>query len=100
MFNKKFLVAALALGILAAAPSAFATRSTTLVKGTGDGGAILNGGSLYYDDEHNMFYNPSVINDFKNWATIEKSNFPGATAQGGMVTQFMNFNLGVCDVRE
>ena len=37
----------------------------------------------------NTFYNPSYVNDYKNWGIIEKSNFSGAagsTAEGGMFT--------------
>ncbi len=93
MSNMK-LVAFVALGILAGS-QAFATRAKTLVMGTGDGGSFLNGGSFYFDDENNMFYNPAAINDFKNWATIEKSNGPTATtAEGGFVTSMGGFNFG------
>jgi hypothetical protein len=76
------------------ASNAFASRATNLVMGTGDAGTVLNGGSLYYDDAYNIFYNPAYINDFKNFAIIEKSNAPGLSAQGGFTTSFLNFNLG------
>ncbi len=94
MFNNKILVAVTALGILAGS-NAFASRAHEVVMGTGDGGTILNGGSFFFDDNRNMFYNPAYINDFKNWATIEKSNAPRGTAEAGFVTSFTNFNLGV-----
>jgi len=91
MFNRILLVF-LALGVLGS--NAFASRASNIVMGTGDAGVILNGGSFYYDDNYNMFYNPAYINDFKNYAIIEKSNFPGNTAQGGFVTSAGNVVLG------
>jgi hypothetical protein len=98
--NRRLLAAFLALGVLATSNAAFASRARLLVMGTGDAGAIVapngNGGSLYYDDGYNIFYNPAYVNDFKNWGIIEKSNGPnGTTAQGGMVTSIANFNLGL-----
>jgi len=63
--------------------------------GTGDAGAFLSGGSFFYDDARNIFYNPSYVNDFKNWGIIEKSNAPGNTAEGGFVTSLGAFNLGL-----
>jgi hypothetical protein len=96
--NKRNLVVLLALGMVLA-NNAFASRATNLVLGSGDGGTVLGGstggGSFFYDDSRNMFYNPAYINDFKNFATVEKSNSPGSTAEGGFVTSVMNFNLGV-----
>ncbi len=98
--NRRLLAAFLALGVLATS-NAFASRARLLVMGTGDfrGAAVLapngNGGSLYYDDAYNIFYNPAYVNDFKNWGIIEKSNFSGTTAQGGFVTSFANFNVGI-----
>src|SRR5690606_10539677 len=44
---------------------------------------------------YNIFYNPAYVNDYKNWATIEKSNSPGNTAQGGFINSFLNFNFGL-----
>lgn len=89
------------LGVLGASPlfinEAQASRARLLVMGTGAPTVFNMGplrGSFYYDDNHNIFYNPSFVNDFKNWATIEKSS--GNTgAEGGFVASIMNFNLGV-----
>ncbi|MGE0614148.1 MAG: hypothetical protein AB7P04_00785 [Bacteriovoracia bacterium] len=83
---------------------AYASRSKVLVSGAGDGGMILGGtgssGSLYTDSVYNMFYNPSYINDYGQWAIIEKTNgtAPGggaaAAADGGFVMAFANVNFG------
>lgn len=75
--------------------SAQASRARLLVLGTGDAGTALNGGSFFYDDSYNIFYNPAYVNDFRNWAIIEKSNFPGASAQGGVFGSIGQFNFGV-----
>src|SRR5262245_16818165 len=99
--SKRILAVALALGILATS-NAFASRSRTAVLGTGDAGLYLNAGSFFYDDARNIFYNPSYVNDFKNWGIIEKSNYVsgaaatqvGTTAEGGFVTSLSSFNLG------
>ena len=93
--SKQILVAFLVLGVLATS-NAFASRARQLVMGTGDASTTLNGGSLYYDETYNIFYNPSYVNNYKNWAIIEKSNFSGTagigtTAQGGFSTSIMNF---------
>jgi len=93
IMSKRILAVALALGILATS-NAFASRSRTTVLGTGDGGLVLNGGSFFYDDARNIFYNPAYVNDFKNWGIIEKSNFPGTSAEGGFVSSLSSFNLG------
>ena len=97
--SKRLLAVALALGILATS-NAFASRARTLVLGTGDGGLFLQGGTFFYDDARNIFYNPSYVNDFKNYGIIEKSNYPGGTAEGGFVTSLSSFNLGVYLNRE
>jgi len=97
--SKRILAVALALGILATS-NAFASRSRTSVLGTGDAGLFLSGGSFFYDDARNIFYNPSYVNDFKNWGIIEKSNFPSTTAEGGFVTSLSSFNLGIYLNRE
>ena len=91
MVNRIFV---LFLALAAVGSSAFASRASNIVLGTGDAGTILNGGSFFYDDNYNMFYNPAYINDFKNFAIIEKSNFPGTTAQGGFVSSWGNWNVG------
>jgi len=95
--NKKVLALILAVGIMAGS-QAMASRARLLVLGTGDAGMLLdgngNGGSFIVDDAYNMFYNPAFINNYKDWATIEKSNGVNS-AEGGFVTSVMNFNLGV-----
>ncbi|MGK5089734.1 hypothetical protein WDW86_19455 [Bdellovibrionota bacterium FG-2] len=93
----RFITSALIAGlfILSFERPVFASRARELALGTGDAGLILNGGSLYYDTEYNIFYNPSYVNDFKNFGIIEKSNFPGLTAQGGFINSFFNFSFGV-----
>jgi hypothetical protein len=116
--SKRILGVVLVLGALVAS-NAYASRARDLVLGTGDAGVMLgnNGGngSFYTDDAYNMFYNPAYVNDYKNWSIIEKSNYAagavssanngtsvtnsylntGTTAQGGFVSNFYNFNLGL-----
>src|SRR5271156_931933 len=99
IMSKRILAVALVLGILATS-NAFADRSRTSVLGTGDGGQFLSAGSFFYDDSRNIFYNPYYVNDFKIWGIIEKSIFPGVTAEGGFVTSDSIFNLGVYVNRE
>lgn len=83
------------LFVLILSSDVFASRANTAVMGTGEAGFILNGGSFFYDDAYNIFYNPAYVNDFKNWAIIEKSNFPRSTAQGGFVTSIANLTFGL-----
>lgn len=90
-------VLALAIAIVAlTGTDAFASRARVSVFGTGDGGiGLINDGSLYADDAHNMFYNPSYIVGGKDWVIIEKGN--GATAsraQGGFMTSMAGFHMG------
>ena len=96
-FSTPFLL--LTLALVLASPSAHASRAKLLVMGTGDAGLILggsgNGGSFYYNDAYNMFYNPSYITDQEDWITLEKSNNPGLTAQGGLKTSLLNFGIGL-----
>jgi hypothetical protein len=93
MFNR---ILVLFLAVVALGSNAFASRATTAVMGTGDAGTILNGGSFFYDDAYNIFYNPSYVNDFKNWAIIEKAAAYGNTgAQGGVFSSIGQFNLGL-----
>lgn len=47
-------------------------------------------GSLWYDDNYNVFYNPSYVNDYKNYVTINK----GFEA-GWFTSIFDNFVYGV-----
>ncbi len=104
--SKRILLVVLVLGAIGAS-NAYASRARDLVLGTGDAGVVLgtggSSGTFYTDDAYNMFYNPAYVNDYKNWAIIEKSNYSqgatgtttGTTAQGGFVTGLGNFNLGV-----
>ncbi|MEW6056128.1 MAG: hypothetical protein AB1540_05890 [Bdellovibrionota bacterium] len=80
-------------------------------------GVVTNAvnGSLWYDDDYNVFYNPSYVNDNKNYATVQKGleggwfqsmfdNFaygiymnrgggaPGAAYGGGLVSPGLNSN--------
>ena len=88
----------LVLGSLAAS-NAFASRARQLVMGSADPLGVLTGtagtghGSFFYDDNYNIFYNPSYVNDFKNWASVEKSNGAGE-AEGGFVASITSFNFG------
>ncbi|MBC7692065.1 MAG: hypothetical protein H7222_09865 [Methylotenera sp.] len=92
--NKRILALCLLVSMIAGS-NAFASRARQSVMGTGDAGLILQDGSFFYDHAYNIFYNPAYVNDFKNWAIIEKSNGNTRGAQGGFVTSLTNFNLGV-----
>lgn len=90
----RLLTVLLALGMICSS-NAFASRARILVMGQGDGGFFLPADtSFLIDDERNVFYNPSYTNDFKNWGIIEKSNAPGITGEGGMVTAISSYSLG------
>jgi hypothetical protein len=98
--SKKILTSlALLLFSLSVYTPAQASRSKILVMGTGDAGLILggtgNGGSFYYNDPYNIFYNPSYITEHEDWITLEKSNSPGTTAQGGFKASLLNFGFGL-----
>jgi hypothetical protein len=86
----------LAAGMMSAAfpQTARASRAVVGVLGTGDAGLVLGGGSFFYEDQDNIFYNPSYVTQFHNFAIIEKSNFPGTTAEGGFYTSFLNYSFG------
>jgi hypothetical protein len=94
----------LVLMILVSANSAFASRARQQVMGSADPFGVVgsaNHGSLYFDDNYNVFYNPSYANDWKNWVTIEKFNGTGsattpgsAQAEGGFIASMMNFSVG------
>lgn len=89
---------------------ACASQSRVSVLGTGEaslfeeaeGAPLSNSGSLIYPDSSNIFYSPSAMNQFFDFAMIEKStslttssqseNFHGL--QGGMVFNFLHFNWG------
>lgn len=94
---KKQIVTTIVLaGLIVGSTNAFASRARNAVMGNGDAsGSILNSsGSMSYDSMYNMFYNPAYVNDFKNWAIVEKRGTTN-TNEGGFVTSMMNFNLGV-----
>lgn len=117
----KFKLSALiALVVMVGAGSeAMASRAKLLVMGSGEGGLFLDGsgsgGSFFYDTPYNMFYNPAAVNNYNNWAIVEKSNFVetqtgtynenkvlagtttttiGTTAQGGFIFSVMKFKVG------
>jgi len=90
---KKLIIAALAVGILSG--SAFASVARITVMGDGFGGAaggITSGGSFFYDDEMNVFYNPSYVSDNGNWAMIQKA---GTASFAGGVMGMGSLNFGV-----
>ena len=98
--KKSIIALFLALGFVAGT-DAFASRARLVVTGTGDAGAILDGagGSFYVEDAYNMFYNPSYVNEYKDWGIIERSVAGGSATGnhpfGGFVTSMMNTNVGV-----
>lgn len=80
---------------------AWASNARELTLGRGDGRRLLNKGSLTYDSMYNIFYNPSYINDYKNWVIVEKGYINGNVAttatsqnQGGFATSLYNLNVG------
>lgn len=78
-------------------PTSEASRARLLTMGTGESGLLTgagNGGSLYYEDPYNTFYNPALINQHIDTGIIEKSNGMGE-AQGGFVTGLANYALGI-----
>lgn len=52
--------------------------------------STLANGSLWFDDDYNVFYNPAYINDNKNYVTVQKG-FEG----GFFKSEFENFAYGV-----
>jgi len=97
--SKRILSTCLVVGLVASS-SAFASQARQLVMGTQDPFGVLSGGthgSFFYDDNMNIFFNPSYVNNFKNWASIEKaSGYAGtaSTAEGGFVFEASKFNVG------
>jgi hypothetical protein len=90
---KKLIVAAMAFGLLSGNVFASTARVTVMGDGFGGGaGGVTGGGSFYYNDDLNVFYNPSYVNDGGNWATIEKA---GAASFAGGVMGMGSMNLGV-----
>jgi hypothetical protein len=114
MVKRSFLVL-MVLSLFAVSNESHASRARLIVMGSGDAGMFLDsaitaagtpayggGGSMFYNDPYNMFYNPAYVNDYKDWAIVEKSNFvgpnattAGTTAQGGFVMSMFNFNIGL-----
>ena len=91
--NKR-IVSALVLAGMIASSAAFASNARNMVMGTGGADNFSNGGSFYYEDAYNFFYNPAYVNDYKNWAIFEKGTGNDA-ASFGFVTSMMNFNMGL-----
>ncbi len=68
-------------------PIAQASLARTLVLGSGDGGAVVDTGSWYYDDDTNTFYNPAFLAGTPTRAIIEKSNvLSNGRAEGGLAS--------------
>jgi len=96
--NGKFLTtAALAATLVAsnafatvARVSAFGTQPVTTTLGTSAEVVSPATGSLWYDDAYNVFYNPALVMDNKNYVTIEK-----AREAGFFKGEFDNFAYGV-----
>lgn len=67
----------------------FGTQPVFTAAGSSAVAGVVNG-SLWYDDEYNVFYNPAYINDNKNYATVQKG------LEGGWFkSEFENFAYGV-----
>lgn len=96
--TKKYLISAFTITIiltLFVSQTGYAARAKVEVMGKGDAGFVIQGGSLYYENPYNVFYNPAYVNDSKNWAIIEKgSSGGGVSAQGGFVSNFGMFSFG------
>jgi len=79
--------------------SAFASIPRVAVMGSqpvftsqGGSGVVSNAvnGSLWYDDDYNVFYNPSALMDNKNYVTVQKG------LEGGFFKgEFENFAYGI-----
>lgn len=108
MSTRKIILGSLVATLVAS--SAFANTGRIAVMGTADPFGLVSGtdgehGSLFVDDNYNIFYNPSYANDFKNWVSVERSNgliTTGGTApttafggaEGGFVASAMNLSFG------
>jgi hypothetical protein len=91
---KKQIISAIVLaGMVIGSTSAFASRARQNVMGT-DATGIVGAGAMHYDTMYNIFYNPAYVNDFKNWAIVEKGAATSSN-EGGFVSSMMNFNVGV-----
>lgn len=94
-FSRSF--ACLALMALAISTDAFASRARILVLGSADPFGLLGQaghGTFFYEDNYNIFYNPSYANDQKNWAIVERSNGFADGGEGGFAFGLMNFTVG------
>lgn len=96
--TKYFFLTLATLAILSAQALASVSRLAVLgtqpTLSTGSEAAftpIVNG-SLWYDDNYNMFYNPSVILDFANYVTFHKGNHTSGNNGGeaGWVSRLGN----------
>lgn len=87
------------MGLISADAFASVARQAVMLQGDPLGILDQYHGSFYYEDNYNIFYNPSYANDFKNWAAVEKDNVEG-NAEGGFVASAMNFNIGLFMNRE
>ena len=90
--NKRIFSALVLAGMIASA-TAFAENAREEVLGQGGASIISDKGSFYYESSHNMFYNPSYVNDFKNWAAFEKG--AAGSAEFGFASSMMNMNMGL-----
>lgn len=86
--NKK-IISALVLAGMILSTTAFASRARLGVMGQGGAGD----GSYAYDNIYNIFYNPSYVNDMKNYVIFEKdadnTTFMGfASSMHGFNTAF------------
>jgi hypothetical protein len=93
---KQRLILSLVALVTLVSSDAFASRAREVVIGNGEsftGATNSGGGALSWDSQYNIFFNPAYVNDFQNWAIIEKNGY-GETAQGGFVTNVSNFNIG------
>ncbi len=91
----KFLTTAI-LATLLVGSNALATIARQAVLGnqptfsSSIAGVNAVNGSLWYDDDYNVFYNPAYVNDNKNYAVVQKG------VEGGWFkSEFENFAYGV-----
>ncbi len=97
---KRIVALSVAGLVLMASGDAFASRARILTMGQGAAIGVLPNthGTFYYDDNYNIFYNPSYVNDVKNFAIVEKWNNYGTTgtgAEGGVFTNFGSISAGL-----
>jgi len=92
--NGKFISTAI-LATLLVGSNAFASLARLAVMGTEPfftSSVTVNAvnGSLWYDDDYNVFYNPAYVNDYKNYATMNKG------LEGGFFkSEFENYVYGL-----